>query len=191
MTGPRDQGLVVVKIGGGLTSIPGALQQVCSVVRAAGRQRPILIVPGGGPFADLVREFDRTVGLSAEAAHWMAVLGMDQYAHVLADLIPGSVLIEDPGNIRESLAGDRVAILAPSRWMRSADVLPRDWSVTSDSIAAFVAGALGAHRLVLVKPTASPVEAVDPCFNTVLPADLPYDLVSCTALEELAGRLRM
>ena len=38
--------------------------------------------------------------------------------------------------------------------MRSADALPHSWEVTSDSIAAFVAGALDAGRLVLIKPAA-------------------------------------
>ena len=45
-----------------------------------------------------------------------------------------------------------VAVLAPYRWMRAADVLPHTWDATSDSVAAFVAGALDAERLVLVKP---------------------------------------
>ena len=45
-----------------------------------------------------------------------------------------------------------MAVLAPSRWMRAADVLPHDWDATSDSVAAFVAGALDAERLVLIKP---------------------------------------
>ena len=55
-------------------------------------------MPGGGPFADAVREFDRVERLSADAAHWMAILAMDQYAHVLAERIPAP-LLEEPGAI--------------------------------------------------------------------------------------------
>ena len=115
------------------------------------------MVPGGGPFADAVREFDRSLGLSPDAAHWMAILAMDQYAHVLADRIPGAVLHGGArGGGGERLQSGRVVVLAPSRWMRSADVLPHSWDVTSDSVAAFVAGALDAARLILIKPGTEP-----------------------------------
>ena len=50
------------------------------------------------------------------------------------------------------LAAGRVPVIAPYRWLREADPLPHSWDVTSDSIAAWLASALGAARLVLVKP---------------------------------------
>ncbi|HET8837257.1 MAG TPA: hypothetical protein VFN08_21210, partial [Gemmatimonadales bacterium] len=75
-------GLTVVKVGGGLSAIPGALDAVAAALAAAGRQRRLLVVPGGGPFADSVRRFAGAAPLSDDAAHWMAILGMDQYAHV-------------------------------------------------------------------------------------------------------------
>lgn len=188
MTSP-SVGLSVIKIGGGLAAVPGALDRVCRAVGAAGRDHHILVVPGGGLFADTVREFDRAVGVSADAAHWMAILAMDQYAHVLADRIPGATLIEEPGALLQTLTSSRVAVLAPSRWMRSADVLPHSWEVTSDSIAAFVAGALDAARLLLIKPAADLSNPVDPYFTTTLPAGLPYSVLGCDRIEELARRL--
>ena len=101
------------------------------------------------------------LGLSPDAAHWMAILAMDQYAHVLAERIGGAVLVEEHGAIAGVLARGRVAVLAPSRWLRAADVLPHSWDATSDSVAAFVAGALDAERLVLVKPAERREEGVD------------------------------
>jgi len=181
--------LSVIKIGGGLAAVPGALDRVCRAVGAAGCDHPILVVPGGGIFADAVREFDRTVGLSPDAAHWMAILAMDQYAHVLAERIPGARLIEEPGAVPQALTPSGVAVLAPSRWMRSADVLPHSWEVTSDSIAAFVAGALDAARLILIKPAAELSDPVDPYFATTLPAGMPYSVVGCDRMDELATRL--
>ena len=142
----------MVKVGGGLCATPGALDVVGRALAEAGRRHRLLVVPGGGPFADAVRAFDRREGLSADAAHWMAILAMDQYAYVLVERIPGAVLVEEPGTIGAALGGTGVAVLAPSRWLRAADVLPHDWGATSDSAAAFVAGALDAERLVLIKP---------------------------------------
>jgi aspartokinase-like uncharacterized kinase len=181
--------LSVIKIGGGLASGPGVLDRVCRAVAACGCAHRILIVPGGGLFADTVREFDRAIGLSAGAAHWMAILAMDQYAHVLADRIPGAALIEEPGALLPALTSSGVAVLAPSRWMRSADVLPHSWEVTSDSIAAFVAGAVDAARLILIKPATELSDPVDPYFATTLPVGMPYSIVGCDRIDELAARL--
>ena len=181
--------LSVVKIGGGLSAIPGALDRVCRAVGAAGCSHRILVVPGGGPFADAVRDFDRTVGLAPSSAHWMAVLAMDQYAHVLAERIPGATLIEEPGAVLQALKPGRVAVLAPFRWMRSADVLPHTWDVTSDSITAFVAGALDAARLILIKPGTGLPDPVDPHFAATLPAGLPYSTLGWDQMDRLAARL--
>ncbi|MEP6688683.1 MAG: hypothetical protein ABJC36_10070 [Gemmatimonadales bacterium] len=179
MSGSR---LVVVKVGGGLSTTAGALEAVGRALAVVGRGHRLLVVPGGGPFADAVRAFDRREGLSADAAHWMAMLAMDQYAHVLVERIPGAVLLEEPGAIGSALPGNGVAVLAPSRWLRAADVLPHDWSVTSDSVAAFVAGAVDAERLVLIKPVGpkaggSGAELVDGGFASVLPAGLAWSVV--------------
>jgi 5-(aminomethyl)-3-furanmethanol phosphate kinase len=189
VTLPHDRALIVVKVGGGLTAMPQALQRVCAALGTAGRDWPIVVVPGGGPFADAVRKFDRTVGISAEAAHWMAILAMDQYAHVLAGLIPGAVLVEETGMIGEMLGRGQPVVLAPSRWMRSADVLPHSWDVTSDSIAAFIAGALGARRLILVKPTSNAPDVVDAYFSSTVPAGMPVSVIGCDRLDDLEVRL--
>jgi aspartokinase-like uncharacterized kinase len=181
--------VTIIKIGGGLTWVPGALDRVCSAVERAARAWPVVVVPGGGPFADSVREFDRRVGVSADAGHWMAILAMDQYAHVLASRIAKAVLVEEPGCIRQALGAGSAVVLAPSRWMRSADVLPHAWEVTSDSIAAFVAGALDARRLVLIKPDSTGSDPVDPYFSTALPAGMPYSIIGCDRVEELGREL--
>ena len=181
--------LTVIKIGGGITWVPRALDRVCQAVGQASREWPIVVVPGGGPFADGVREFDRRVGLGSDVAHWMAILAMDQYAHVLASRIQDAVLVDEPGCIRQALGSTGVVVLAPSRWMRSADVLPHTWDVTSDSIAAFVAGALDARRLILIKPDSSVSQPVDPHFCSTLPAGMPYAILGCDRIEELSQEL--
>jgi len=174
---PR-RGLTVVKVGGGLSGIAGALESVAAALASAGRRHRLVVVPGGGPFADSVRRFAEGVPVSDDAAHWMAMLGMEQYAHVLAERIPAP-LVEEPGAIVPALDSAGVAVLAPYRWMRAADVLPHSWDATSDSVAAFVAGALDAERLVLVKPVdPSPGHRLtDACFESVRPAGLRCEIV--------------
>ena len=89
----------VVKIGGGLLAYPGHFDAVVSAIGAAAREHRLLVVPGGGPFADAVRKVDRRLRLSDDAAHWMAVLATDQYAHLVAARLPRGVLITEPREI--------------------------------------------------------------------------------------------
>jgi 5-(aminomethyl)-3-furanmethanol phosphate kinase len=179
----------VIKIGGGLISIPGALDRVCQKVGAAAARHRMIVVPGGGPFADAVRAFDRAFPLSPAAAHWMALLAMDQYGHVLVERIAGAVLVDEPGALLDCTSAGAVAVLAPSRWLRAADVLPRSWEVTSDSIAAFVAGAMDAARLILIKPAANLDEPVDAQFTSALPHGMEWSLLACDRMDELGGML--
>lgn len=188
MSTEPSSGITVIKIGGAMATVPGALARVTAVVSAAAREHQLLVVPGGGPFAEAVRSFDARFGLSADAAHWMAILAMDQYAWVLADRLQNSVVVDQPAEVLAAAARGKVAVLAPFRWMRSADVLPHSWQVTSDSIAAFVAGALGAVGLILIKPHTG-AEAVDTYFRTALPDDLPWMMLEWDRVEELAQRL--
>jgi aspartokinase-like uncharacterized kinase len=99
----------------------------------------------------------------------MAVLAMDQYAHLLVSRLPTSVLVTGPDEFRPALERGGLPVLAPYAWLRRADPLPHSWDVTSDSIAAWVAGAVDARRLVLVKPPGASPDAVDPQFRSTLP----------------------
>jgi 5-(aminomethyl)-3-furanmethanol phosphate kinase len=180
--------LVVIKVGGGLARIPGALERVSARLAKAGAAYPLVVIPGGGPFADAVRAFDAELGLSSETAHWMAILAMDLYGHVLADQIAGAELVHEPGAISDVVCRGKVAVLAPYGWMRAADVLPHTWGVTSDSIAAFIAGALDAERLVLIKPAVQD-PAVDPYFTAALPLGLPYRIVPWDTIDRLESWL--
>jgi aspartokinase-like uncharacterized kinase len=142
--------LTVVKVGGGLGRGAGdeALRALCRALGELGERHALLVVPGGAWFADAVREADRRFALPATTSHRMAVLGMEQFGWLLSELIPGAVRCADLARARELGAG-RTAVLLPAGL--AIDALPAAWEVTSDSIAAWVAGEVGAGRLVLVK----------------------------------------
>lgn len=177
--------LALVKVGGGLAAHPGRLERVTAAVARAAHRRPLVVVPGGGPFADTVRAFERDHGLSPDAAHWMAILGMDQYAFALADRIPGARLVEDRPGIIAAHADGAIPVLAPARWLRAADELPHTWDVTSDTLAAYLATLLGADRLVLIKPVGGGGELVDPWFTRTLPAGVRWSVLGAADVDRL------
>jgi 5-(aminomethyl)-3-furanmethanol phosphate kinase len=181
---------VVVKVGGGLMTHPEHLDTTLTTIAAAASEVPLLVVPGGGAFADAIRDVDRRLGLSDDAAHWMAVLAMDQYGHLIASRLSNAALVVRPDDA-VTLKHGQVPVLAPYQWLREADPVPHSWDVTSDSIAAWFAGALGARRLVLVKPAgADPAapDVVDPYFSRALDG-LAHSILPAHRVAELAGRL--
>ncbi|MDD4251893.1 MAG: uridylate kinase [Methanoculleus horonobensis] len=123
---------LVVKVGGSLFD---RVVPLLDLFREAGR--PVLIVPGGGKFADLVRRLD----VSEDAAHWMAIAGMEQFGWYIASHgIPATSAVALPSE---------VAVLLPYCALREIDPLPHSWNVTSDTIAAWAARELSADLLVL------------------------------------------
>lgn len=130
--------MIVLKLGGSLFRHG---PDILKCVERTGMD--VLVVPGGGEFADLVRKVDVEYSLSDDASHWMAVLAMDQYAYYLSDMT-GIPLTSDFSD-RE---GIRIAL--PYEMLRKKDDLPHSWDVTSDTIAAWIAHMTGS---LLIKAT--------------------------------------
>ncbi|MFX1255919.1 MAG: hypothetical protein ACFFCZ_30210 [Promethearchaeota archaeon] len=133
----------LVKIGGSVIAFPIELRRLCDLLNKSNAN--ILIVPGGGPFADTVREADSKYGLKPTTAHWMAILGMDQFAFLLSDLLPNAQVIDKPQIIKKGLA-----VLRPAVFLEKSDPLPHSWDVTSDSITAYFAHLLNLNKFVKI-----------------------------------------
>jgi len=139
---------VVVKLGGSYAGSPLLRPWVRAVEAAAGR---VVLVPGGGPFADAVRDAQAAMGFGDEAADTMAMLGMAQFGIALCSLGALLVIAENAAAIAAALGGGQVPVWAPLAMVRAESDLPRSWDVTSDSLALWLAQRLGAGALLLVK----------------------------------------
>jgi len=142
--------LAVVKVGGSLAMYPQSLRALCKKLGCLSKKHPLLVVPGGGEFADVVRALDNRFSLSSAVSHEMAILAMDQYGLLLSDLQPEFDTVSLLGDVEESLSKGVTPVFLPSKLLFSVDSLENSWNVTSDSIALYLAAQLHASKLLLV-----------------------------------------
>lgn len=138
----------VVKLGGSLWDSAGLkdwLDQLGAL------SQPVVLVPGGGPFADQVRRAQAQCHFDDQTAHHMALLAMEQMAHMLCALSPRLKAVAERAALTSAMNEGRVPVWLPSRMILRERQVPASWSVTSDSIAAWLAGRLNARGLLLVK----------------------------------------
>lgn len=139
----------VLKLGGSLLGQP-ELRSWLSML-AGNSDGRVLIVPGGGVFADAVRDAQQVAGYDDAAAHRMALLAMEQFGLVMKSLQPDLTTVASELEIAERSWQHRAMIWMPSAMVLADETIPMDWSVTSDSLAAWLGAKLGADRVVLVK----------------------------------------
>jgi len=145
----RPREVIVVKLGGSHAFGAHLRAWVDELANCAGR---VVVVPGGGPFADCVREAQVRMGFDDVAAHHMAIAAMVQYGTALASLQPRLALAPSFRQIARLLRQDKVPIWLPLPMVLASFVdVPRSWDVTSDSLAAWLAGRIGARHLMLIK----------------------------------------
>jgi 5-(aminomethyl)-3-furanmethanol phosphate kinase len=150
MPGAEVAPLTVVKVGGSLFDLPDLASRLNHFLRSLSLSR-VLLIPGGGAAADVVRELDCVHHLGDEVAHWIALRAASLNAHFLQALLPGSRLVCHPREQLAGVAGILDAFVFAERDEASADALPHDWSVTTDALAARAAVVGGATRIILLK----------------------------------------
>ncbi len=141
--------MLVVKVGGSLATAE-ALPFWLDVLSSYGGGE-VVVVPGGGPFAELVHESQAYWKFDDSSAHFMALLAMTQFGLMLSGMQPDLVPVERKEDIERVLASRGVPIWLPTEMVTDDDSIEHSWEVTSDSLAAWLAGRLGASRVLLVK----------------------------------------
>ena len=140
----------VIKIGGSLGQSPELPELMCRISEL-GVKHQILIIPGGGAFANAVREYDQRFCLDYDASHWMSIRAMDQFGSMISSMCPNNELVQGLAEARKVVTTGRVPVLLTYNLLYQADELPRSWDVTSDSIAVWVADLVKARQLILLK----------------------------------------
>jgi len=188
----------VVKIGGSLARdsvLPHWLAMLAEL--GAGK---LVIVPGGGAFADAGREAQAAWRLDDVAGHNIAVLGMCQYAFMLKGICPSLEVVTDSADVARVVRAGHSALWVPFELLRERPDDITSWDVSSDSLALWLAARLDAERAVLVKSCAIPhatdwselaaLEVVDRRFpEAVRRIRCPVELVSRDELARMRAML--
>ena len=149
---------IVVKVGGSLFDWPELKPRLQQFLAALG-DRFIILVPGGGQAANVVRELDRVHQLGEELSHWLALRALTLTGHLLARLL-GVQVVEGLNAARSALRRIKITVIDPYRFASGDDSrtehLPHCWDATSDSLAARVAHVAEAERLILLKSITIP-----------------------------------
>jgi aspartokinase-like uncharacterized kinase len=142
-------------------------------------QTSAVIVPGGGPFADAVRDTQRTLHYSDQLAHGLAIQAMGLYGRLLLGLEPRLTGHESVESLRIAQADPSARVWLPAPDEPCLATLEASWNITSDSLSAQLALTLGIPRLLLVKAIEMPRGAIkhfsdleregliDPCLHQI------------------------
>lgn len=181
--------MIVIKLGGSL-SRSDALVNCLNAVEKNYQDRAVIIVPGGGAFADQVRLAQQHWQFGDNTAHHMAILAMQQMALMFKGLKPGFAVAHNVAAIQDQLSRQKKIII----W--SPDIVELDnagiqasWDITSDSLAAWLAKTLSATELILVKSVAietslslqqlAELQIIDKAFcNVVAQADFETQIIN-------------
>ncbi len=142
--------MIILKLGGSLLTRPKLLQQWLVLASEQG-QGQLIIVPGGGVFAEQVRRLQTTLSYDDRTAHYMALLAMQQVALLFKGWVQELMIVSNMADIIPVLKQQQVVVWSPLAEELDAHCIPASWDISSDSLAAWLATQLRAKQLLLVK----------------------------------------
>lgn len=137
------------------------------------KQWLVVVVPGGGVFAEQVRTSQQQVQFGDRTAHCMAILAMQQMALLIVGVNPQFKLATLPELLQQPFD------LSVRVWTPAIDELDQagiasTWNITSDSLAVWLAKTISASQLLIVKSIAinpnhslqnlADIGVIDECF---------------------------
>jgi 5-(aminomethyl)-3-furanmethanol phosphate kinase len=142
--------MIVIKLGGSLAG-SGKLSACLDKIDQDYQDKTVVIVPGGGIFADQVRQAQQQWQFDDRTAHLMSILAMQQMALLFKALKPRFNIADSISELCGQNAQQSASIWSPDKLELDQAGIPSSWDITSDSLAAWLAKTLGADGLILVK----------------------------------------
>ena len=147
----RDK-TIIIKIGGKILEDPEDLNSTISQLKHLldnNSIQKIIIIPGGGSYANFIRNIDQKLNIGNDLAHWMAIYAMNHNGHLLSEKYSFIKPFEEFTELK--LSKELFSIFLPFKYLYQFDELPHSWDVTSDSITLYFAHKLELKECYLIK----------------------------------------
>ncbi|WP_457613931.1 [5-(aminomethyl)furan-3-yl]methyl phosphate kinase [Methanocaldococcus sp.] len=137
----------LIKIGGSLTYDAEPLLKTLKSY-AKEKNKKIVIIPGGGEFANVVRNIDKALNISNSLSHKLAIKCMDLIGEVYAEI--GDIKAYDTlFDLKREIEKEKIAILLPSKILLSTDIAEHSWAITSDSLSLYIGKLLDVREVII------------------------------------------
>lgn len=178
--------MIVVKLGGSLEQ-SGTLLDCLQQIERHYQNDSVVIVPGGGVFADQVRTAQIRWQFGDRTAHVMALLAMQQMALLINGLKSRFGIAESVAEIKAKVGAGQILLWSPDIKELDNAGITASWDITSDSLAAWLASAVSASDLVLVKSA-----TIQPGLSLAALTELgTIDNAFCTVVQDAAFNIHI
>ncbi len=142
--------VIVLKLGGSLMRSKELVVWLENIFSRT-RDNIIIVVPGGGEFAENIREAQRQLNFNNKIAHKMALLAMCQYGYFLTGINADIKILKNTEilSLDKNIGGSFLWL--PDDLLENISEITGNWDFSSDSISLWLATYLTADKLVIVK----------------------------------------
>lgn len=137
----------ILKIGGSwITS--NHLNELIDLLKKKALAENLILVVGGGCFADSVRWAFKKKKMSMKTANYLALKSTEIFAYMLKEIDQDIQLIK---NIKSLKKKGNLKVWLPSKLLKDEPSFLKNWDSTSDSVAAWLYETLNAKGLLFIK----------------------------------------
>ena len=142
--------VIVLKLGGSLMRSKELVVWLENIFSRT-RDNIIIVVPGGGEFAENIREIQKQLNFNNKIAHKMALLAMCQYGYFLTGINADIKILKNTKILclDKNIGGSFLWL--PDDLLENISEITGNWDFSSDSISLWLATYLTADKLVIVK----------------------------------------
>ena len=140
--------MISIKIGGSLLGNKKLTHFLKLIVK---QKKKCVLIPGGGIFADTVRQQQRKLKFNNLTAHNLSVLSMLQVGYILQSKITNYCEIISNVNQLSYSKNHNVYIWNPEQEITRKKNVQTNWDMTSDTIALKVSKQINSNVLIIVK----------------------------------------
>lgn len=143
---------IIVKIGGRILENKENLESTVLQLKYLCENnfvKKIIIIPGGGLYANFIRKLDTKLSVGDDLSHWMAIFAMNCNGIRISQKYEDIRYFNNLNELKKS--NERIVIFLPYDFLYQLDELPHSWDVTSDSITVYIAHHLGLKDCFLIK----------------------------------------